>query len=81
MGLSQDKYLGTVSVGLSSIMILPVFSANPLRAFQSWAGHFYPSDYGKNYGPAADGCPFPMVSFPSKVEPQLVEHLQHFRRN
>lgn len=81
MGLSRREFLGTVSVSLGSFLVLPVFSAKPLGAFQDWAKHFYPSDYGKNYGSAADGCSFPIVSFPSKVEPQLAEHLQHFRRN
>lgn len=81
MGLSRREFLGTVSVSLSSIMILPIFSAKPLAVFQSWGEDFYPSEYGRNYGSVVDGCSFPIVSFPSKVAPELAEHLQHFRRN
>ncbi len=81
MGLSQKKFLGTVSVSLANIMILPIFSAKPLAPFQNWGKAAYASDYGKAPCSAADGCSFSVISFPSKVEPQLVERLQHFRRN
>lgn len=81
MGLSQKKFLGTVSVSLSSIMILPVFSTKVSAGFPLGGNALYASDYEKKRDGKIENSAFPFVSFPSKITPELVQHLQNFRRN
>lgn len=81
MGLSQNEFLGTVSISLKSIMILPIFSTKVPAGFPNCGDALYASDYGKKRDGKMENCAFPFVSFPAKIAPELVQHLQNFRRN
>ena len=81
MGLSQGKFLGSDSISLSSIMILPIFSVKAPAGFPQWGNTLHTSDYGKKQDAAVEDGIYPFVSFPSKVAPELVLHLLDFRRN
>ena len=81
MGVSKEEFLGTVYISLSSIMILPIFAAKVLAGFPHGENNFYASDYVKNCSAALGYGSFPFVSFPSQIAPELILHLQNFRRN
>jgi len=81
MGMGQNKSLGTVSIGLGSIMILPVFSTKMPTGFPHGGSALYASDYGKKRNGEMEGSSYPFVAFPSRIVPELVQHLQNFRRN
>ncbi len=81
MSLSENEFSGTVSISLNSIMILPVFSTKVPTGFQQGGNTLYASDDGKKQDAAAGSGSFPFVSLPSKIAPELVLHLQNFRRN
>ncbi len=81
MSLSKNEFSGTVFISLSSIMILPVFSAKMPAGFPHGGKALYASDYGKKRDGTVGGGSFPFISFPTKVAPELVQHLQNFRRN
>jgi hypothetical protein len=81
MGLSKEEFLGTVSIGLGSIMVLPVFSSKMPAGFPHGGNTLYASDYGKKRNGKMEGSSYPFVAFPSRIVPELVQHLQNFRRN
>ncbi|MCI0597102.1 MAG: hypothetical protein L0Z48_11265 [candidate division Zixibacteria bacterium] len=81
MGLNNGEFLGTVSIGLGSIMILPVFSTKMPAGFPHSGDTLYASDYGKKRDGKMEGGSYPFVAFPSRIAPELVQHLQNFRRN
>jgi spermidine/putrescine-binding protein len=81
MSLTRRSFLGIATASAGALLFAPVFNTRPAAAVQSWAEELYLFDWGKNYGSAADGCSFPVISYPSKVEPQLVRHLENFRKN
>jgi len=81
MSLTRRNFLGVATASAGALLFPPIFSSKPAAALKSWAENLYLFDWGKNYGSAADGCSFPVVSFPSKVEPKLVRHLESFRKN
>jgi hypothetical protein len=81
MSPTRREFLGIVTASAGALLFAPVFNSESVAALQSWAENLYLFDWGKNYGSAVDGCSFPTVSFPSKVEPKLVRHLESFRKN
>ena len=81
MGLNKGEFLETVFVGLSSIMILPIFSTKMPAGFLNEGKALYASDYGKKRNGKMEGTVYPFVAFPSRIVPELVQHLQNFRRN
>jgi hypothetical protein len=81
MGLSKGEFLGTVSIGLGNIMVLPVFSTKMPAGFPHGGKALYASDYGKKRNGKMEGTVYPFVAFPSRIVPELVQHLQNFRRN
>jgi|GEM_PF-4678623 len=81
MGLNKGEFFETVFIGLSSIMILPVFSTKMPAGFPHGGNTLYASDYGKKRNGKMGSGSYPFVAFPSRIAPELVEHLQNFRRN
>lgn len=81
MGLNKGEFLETVSIGLGSIMILPIFSTKMPAGFPHGGNALYASDYGKKRNGKMEGTAYPFVAFPSRIVPELVQHLQNFRRN
>lgn len=81
MGLNKGEFLETVFVGLSSIMILPIFSTKMPAGFPHGGSALYSSDYGKKRNGNMEGTAYPFIAFPSRIVPELVQHLQNFRRN
>lgn len=81
MDLNKGELGRTVSIGLGSIMILPVFSAKVPAGFPHGGNALYASDYGLKRNGKMEGAAYPFVAFPSRIVPELVQHLQNFRRN
>jgi len=81
MSLTRRSFLEIATASAGALLFAPVFNTRPAAAIQSWAENLHLFGWGKNYGSAADGCSFPVVSFPSKVEPRLARHLEKFRKN
>lgn len=81
MSPTRREFLGIVTTATGALLFAPLFNSKPAAALHNWADKFGPSDWEKNYGSAADGCSYPVVSYPSKVEPGLGLHLEKFRQN